>query len=527
VQPILNEDQLRLLLGEQHESDTLDYKREIDLVGPGRRRAIVELAKDVGAMASGRGGYLVIGTDDRGAPTGLLTEDQARALDEARLRQMLQRYLPDGIDLRTAVHEIDGDRVALIYVGAHPDGLVIFRADGTYDADGTPRTVFREGEVFIRRGTQSRRWSQEELRSWMRERARREREEAMAEAAAAFRDLDPEAAEGAAVSEAATDTLNWSLDIATLVETVTEHLQRSDDIPFRLLLENAPRHAASALRLDPQLPLAQRQAAAEAAEASIGGILDRLASLAGRGITLRRAEIVDPVLDALITMYNLGFDEQGFGRHDLALPPPRLWRMIIERLYAVGALAARKRDWRTIRRIAEAAPATSDSGYYRTLVRHGHIMAARAGEFEDPNHARVGASLLQLALQHIARLPELRPDAEVDDERLLSGLCQFDLLLALATVDVTGQLSGAVIYPHFKRFYSHRSDPAVVTVLEDGNAREVLFPQDDQSLSDVLWALGRLGEGEFFYVSGWDGYRDARIVRLFDEHPPRGAREES
>src|SRR4051812_32590875 len=103
VQPILNEDQLRLLMGEQHESETLDYKRELDLLGTDRRRAIVELAKDVGAMASGVGGYLCIGLDERGRPTGLLSAEQARELDEARVRQRLNRYLPDGIDLRSAV----------------------------------------------------------------------------------------------------------------------------------------------------------------------------------------------------------------------------------------------------------------------------------------------------------------------------------------------------------------------------------------------------------------------------------------
>jgi hypothetical protein len=117
VQPILNEGQLRLLMNEQHESETLDYKEELKLVGTTRRRTLVELAKDVGAMASGAGGYLDIGLDERGRPTGRLTEEQADQMDESRLRQSLQRYLPDGIDLRTAIHEIDGHRVGLIYVG--------------------------------------------------------------------------------------------------------------------------------------------------------------------------------------------------------------------------------------------------------------------------------------------------------------------------------------------------------------------------------------------------------------------------
>lgn len=98
VQPIVNEAHLRLLMDEQSESDILDYKRELDLLGPGKGRALVELAKDVGAMSSGRGGYIGVGLDGRGRPTGLLTQQQAQVLDEANLRSKLEKYVPTGID---------------------------------------------------------------------------------------------------------------------------------------------------------------------------------------------------------------------------------------------------------------------------------------------------------------------------------------------------------------------------------------------------------------------------------------------
>jgi hypothetical protein len=519
VQPILNEGQLRLLMDAQHESETLDYKRELDLTGADRRRVIVELAKDVGAMASGLGGFLCVGLDERGRPTGRFSDDHARELDEARLRPRLERYLPDGIDLRTAVHEIDGAGVGLIYVGSHPDGLVVFRADGIYEANGRQVVVFREGDVFIRRGTQCRRWSQDELRQWMREQSRMLREEAMAEAAAAFRPLHEQAQRTEGVVEGPADALNWSLDVQTLVSAVTDQLRRSDDIPFRLLIDSAPAVARRYLVIDTSQP-DETGVVAEDAEAALGGLLDRIASLAARGIALERREIVDPAVSALITIYNEGFDDRGIDRNNLAIPPSRLWLMIVERLYALGALAARKRDWVTIRRIAEARPAAREGDYYESLLRHAHIMAARAGLLEDPEHARVGASLLQLALQHIARLPELRPDATPDDERFLSSLCQFDLLVNVATVDATGRFGGGVLYPHFKRFYSHRSDPAVVALLEDQAARQAIFPQDDQALSNLLFSLGRLASGEFFFISGWDGYSDRRIERLFGQHPP-------
>ena len=521
VQPVLNEGQLRLLIDAQHESETLDYKRELDLLGPNKRRAIVELAKDVGAMASRLGGYLCVGLDDRGRPTGLVTEEQAREMDEARLRQRLERYLPDGIDLRSAVHEIDGNRVGLIYVGAHQDGLVVFKADGIYEEQDRPQAVFREGEVFVRRGTQSRRWSQEDARRWIREQGQRSREEAMAEAAAAFRPLREQAERTEGVVEGPADALNWSLDRQTLVSAVTDQLRRSDDIPFRLLIDTAPAHAEQILSAAENLDSEAIIAAREAADSELGGLLDRLIGLAARGVTLRRDEIIDPTLDALEAIYNLGFADRGVQRTDTLIPAPKLWLMIIERLYALGALATRKRHWAVIRRLAQARPDGYDREYYRSLLRHGHIMAARAELLQSPDAPRSGASVLQLALQHIARIPELRPDASPQDERLLSSLCQFDLLVIVATVDATGRYSSAVLYPHFKRFYSHRSDPAAVALLEDTDARRLLFPQDDVALSNLLWSLGRIATGEAFFISGWDGYEDPRILRLFEEHPPQ------
>ncbi len=62
VEPVVSEEKLRVLLAEQHESASLDYKGVADLSD---KRTSVELAKDVAAMQVD-GGFLVIGADDRG-----------------------------------------------------------------------------------------------------------------------------------------------------------------------------------------------------------------------------------------------------------------------------------------------------------------------------------------------------------------------------------------------------------------------------------------------------------------------------
>ena len=150
-EPRLDEVKLRELLRAAHEHEGLDYKRQLDL---GDNGAVLELVKDIAAF-SAAGGYLVVGCDDGGRATGLVTEQHATLLDESRLRAKVRRYLPEPLHLRTAQHELDGRRFVLIYVGPHPDGFVILQRDGQ-DAGGH---VFRRGDVFVRHGTASERWN--------------------------------------------------------------------------------------------------------------------------------------------------------------------------------------------------------------------------------------------------------------------------------------------------------------------------------------------------------------------------------
>jgi hypothetical protein len=92
VEPVVNAEKLRELLAWEAEYPTLDFKSACDL---SLKQDLVELAKDVGAM-SVRGGFLIIGVDKRGLPTGTMTDAQARLFDEA---QVVQR----DVDLSTGV----------------------------------------------------------------------------------------------------------------------------------------------------------------------------------------------------------------------------------------------------------------------------------------------------------------------------------------------------------------------------------------------------------------------------------------
>lgn len=119
VEPIVTEEKLLALLGEQSEQSVLDYKAPLDL---SKREEVVEFAKGVAAMRSNPdGGYIVIGADDRGTVVPGLTSDLARHFDEATLRPKLEKYLT-APEIHTACHQVDGHNVVLVYIAPAPNG---------------------------------------------------------------------------------------------------------------------------------------------------------------------------------------------------------------------------------------------------------------------------------------------------------------------------------------------------------------------------------------------------------------------
>lgn len=76
----------------------------------------------------------IIGVREDGSPAGRLTRDAAALFDEATLRSKLApQYLPETISLTTAVHDVEGVPVVIVYVTAHPNGFVVMQRDGDYE----------------------------------------------------------------------------------------------------------------------------------------------------------------------------------------------------------------------------------------------------------------------------------------------------------------------------------------------------------------------------------------------------------
>ncbi len=501
----VTKDKLVQLLDEGAESEALDYKEACDL---SLTQDQVELAKDIGAMQV-IGGFIVVGADTSGKPTGRFTAAQATLFDEAKLRAKLRKWIPEPFDLATAVHEHNGHQLTIVYVGPNARGCGIFAADGQYGAGKQQVTAFRKGEIFVRHGSASERAQQHDLeRIWAQaERTWREKDRAR------FADDLKRALAAAQTAQAATGpaaALTWKVDGETFEQLVLEQLRRGDEIPLRLLTSRMRQDAATLVR------------GGERDE--LGVLLDRLACLAAIGLDMDRRSVFERAVWAFVKVYEQGFDANGTPL--LSAAPPRLsaqelWLAVTERVIAVGGLAVRRRDWPAVRDLALQAPRGEDhpngyiEGYYGNWLRHALTHATRANLLVEEHQGRqVPVSLLGRALAHAVRLDCLRPDLAADDDRLLSSICQFDLLACVAGIGQGGRVASEFFYPNFSRYYARRSEPAVRALLDDRAARAALFPGSDQDLAEVLRALDQQARSEGVAFSGWMGFEDERIRRF-------------
>ncbi len=149
IEDILSNERIEELIGAGIEHESLDYKERFD---PRETHDIVELAKDIAAMANTKGGYLVIGVNRKFERIGI---EHELKLDEADIRTKMHKYFP-GIEFYCKEYRDNQNRrYFIIYVP--PQGCVLPAIEGKYsDKKGRERIAFRPGQLLIRDGSISR-----------------------------------------------------------------------------------------------------------------------------------------------------------------------------------------------------------------------------------------------------------------------------------------------------------------------------------------------------------------------------------
>lgn len=458
VDGTVSEDKLLELLAVQAEHAELDYKSYLD---PTKQDDKVEFAKDVAAMQSlPQGGYLVIGADQRGQPTtehGVIREAD---FDETKLRQAVDKFLPQPSGLTVAVHRLDGIDLALIYVAPRAEGFTVVQKHGQL-LDNT--TVLRKGDVFVRHGTSSERWDQNDVQRILSYNARRARQAARAELAADSQ----QGLESARLAKAPLGAITWKLDEEHFSQALAEAARARDMAAVRAAM----------------LPMAGDAELFYAAGDYEGlhALLDRVVAVPAIGLTFGFQDLLQEGIRLLERIYHLA----------RASAPPhgqvgaaRLWWSVVTRVEALGGLAVRLEDWETVKHLA-GRPYSEDGGYtYSSWLRHGFVAASRATIIPTVADKPSGGALVAFAREHAGTVSALHPDfndATANDggattsthDRLLDSIVQFDLLWCVIAVALGAENDH---YPGFSMYDSSRSRPVLDLLASDLALREELLP---------------------------------------------------
>lgn len=493
VEPVVTQEKLLSLLAEQAEAPTLDYKAYLDLKD---RHHLVEFAKDVAAMMLD-GGFIVVGVDNRGVPTGQLPDHQMQYFDESRLRANLKKWIPEPFTLLSAVHKVEGHNVALLYVGPHDAGLVVMRSDGRYTDGSGEHLVFRTGDVLARHGTASERWQQHDVERF-RTRVRTEEREAIMREIGPLNERLSQGSQALQIASGPVAAFDWQLDSDIFRAVVLEVLRRKDRVGLRVMLRQARADAASISCSDSDLDRFQTLISRVSAVVAIGmEVHDRLATELG---IAELAEIYDrqPRQNQLWTDAEQGTLSR--------------WLIILAAVEALGGKAIREKAWNVVRRLTLQKP-TETSERYSSWIRHALTMAAR-GNLLPKDHAT--GSVIELARRYAMANQDLASDLVDQDDRLLDSICQFDFL---ASVGMLAEDPNSAFYPSFALFYGRRTLPVVDELLLNQELRKAVAAIPDASLAEILRTIDRAAQREAFRYAGWDGYDSATVARFLAANP--------
>ena len=440
------------------------------------------------------GGYILVGVDGRGSPSTKLGSLDPRQFDEARLRDVVKKWIPEPLHLVSQVHTVDGKTVVLIHVGpARPHGFKVMDQDGFDPALNRP--VFRKGDVLVRHGTASERWNPEDVSSVTEAWVATIREEERKRVGDVLRDLEL-GQRGQSIATGPIGALTLALAADDFDAAVMEAIHGGQSMALRHMLLPVRAEVESAL--------------SRAEWAEVRRILDRITSAFAIAVTYEDTSTTSSILDVFAEVYALGNEQNLPNPLPAYGDAPRLWFEIVTRLEAVGALAVRLRKWSFIRPLVLRTAGVGDT--YVSWLRHGLTAAYNANIVVTDDGKPLAGPLVSAARQHIDQLPALRPDypnaqfsftpnsAPDPADSLLDSVTQFDLLWCVLAV-VSGHDRDH--YPSFSAFYARRSVPILDLIIGDLSVREQLLPEVPDA--EVARAIQEVEE-----VANQEAWRTAR-----------------
>lgn len=482
----ITEEKLRTLLALGFELDDLDFKEHLNL---SLQKDKLELVKDMAAMQSiPTGGYVVVGADDHGGVSTRFGELSVSDFDPANLHRIAHPYLPT-VQVRSTTHDIDGVTVAVIYVGPpEPPGVAIIVKDGQYPDGKRSTTVFAPGDVFVRRGTQSVRWSPSDLAGVLKRWEESIREDERRRATAYAEQL-LEGERARTIAQGPLGSLTWRLAAEEFEAAFLEALRAGDAVTLRRLALTFGADASELVRGEDHQELDL--------------LLDRLLAALAITVTYVEREWFDQLLAVLVEVYRSVIDGLGNVLRPEDGRSQTLMLRVAVGVEAVGGLAVRLKQLWAVRPLAMPDAQLRTQIREPSWIRHAVTAAAWARLLhtappEDGGPAReIGGPVVSLARQLVERIPALRPDTQVSPfelntspqpyDKVLDSLIQFDVLWCVMAVLEGGWEHHH--YPSFASFYPQRAEPAFTLLLDDDRARELMLGADagdSEKLKDAI-----------------------------------------
>jgi len=445
----------------------------------------------------------------------------------------VEAYLSVRVSLKLQRHYLNlygGKCFALIYVEESSRSPIIMSKQGQYERDGNNVSVFRAGDVLVRRGASTQRADQNDMQDVISRMRRRERDR-WTEEILGVRDLTKRLdqligvlSEGNSVlgsginysrsrTSSVQDEANYFLGMSAFEDIILDALRADNDIDLKWYLNNA----ASVFYRELEEAAMDSENLGEAnriRDNRLESLLDNLAVLAITCAKYRRFQFLSGVRNALYNIYErahtVNFDRLALR---VELRQSWVWEAIMKRVYAIGATLL-------LENLSEEVPTFIRQqvlwdDYYRNRFWAKHALVMRS---RDGGLTRKG--LCALTEDFIQKREWFYRVFRENKDNVISTLCQFDFLQCIHAINESDDERAG--YPSFGIYHNSRTEPILSKILRDNLVRNALLPSmTDDKFAKIVKILDEKAGHEFIAFNGWDSdyWQDPEVRSFLGRFP--------
>ena len=225
---------------------------------------------------------------------------------------------------------------------------------------------------------------------------------------------------------------------------------------------------------------------------------------------------LDPIISNLYTIYQIGAKrELGFDAEKEHLSSSVIWKEVIARIYALGALAVFFEKFEAVPTfITKSWPKERPEEVQipRFWARHALTMLRKEGRLEHP-------SLCLLAEEKVLQNDWLFKRFKKSLDLFRNSVCQFDFLQCIHAIHRTGNVEDA--FQSFGIFHNYRAEPIVLDLISKGKSRRCIPELTDKELAVIIASLDGFAARAFSsYSDKWfqNDWRDKKIIEFLKKN---------